>query len=191
MAKKKSKKKLKKTAVAKGVEARRKQVSVLLKQGHNHTEIAQILGVSRSTVVSDVSAVQGKAVTSIREVVDQPAEMLADSLNVFAEIIEQAEVGFHSTDNPAQKNAFLRTRGEFNKERIKLLMDVGLIPRASTKQDTTLHVIGGVDMNKASLEELAALSRSMEAQAAAKGLDLPSMFGGPKLVDVEVEDEED
>jgi len=172
------KKSKRKPSKKKSIEARRKQVSVLLKQGSSQTEIAEILGVSRSTVINDIARIHNKSALSVKEVVDRPAEMVAESLRVWEEIIESASEGFTNSPNPAQKNAFLRTKGQANNERLKALMELGILPRASLKQDLSLHVIDGVDMSKASLEELSSLARTLAARAASQGIDT-----GPLLPD--------
>lgn len=163
-----------------GAEARRKQVQILRRQGHNPSAIAKILNVSRATVIKDIEELTNQARTTVKEAGSEASQSLVDALKVWDDIIENARIGFQSASNPSVKNAFLKTMGAANSARMRLMMDLGILKRAPIKSDV---LIEGVQIEKASTEDLAGLLRSLRSRALAKGLSLEAVESLPELHD--------
>lgn len=126
---------------------RRLEVYRLQMRGIRPTEIANELGVSMKTIRRDRKWLD----THLREVAlnaDRFKE-LGDTMEVLKEIEQEALYHMAETENAHAKNQYLVTAMNAREKRTRLMMDAGVIPKAS--EEVNLHV---GEMAKMSVEEL-------------------------------------
>lgn len=126
---------------------RRLEVFRLQMRGIRPTAIAKELGVSMKTIRKDRKWISNH----LREIAlnaDRFAE-LGESMEVLKEIEQEALYHMAETENPHAKNNYLQTAMAAREKRVRLMMDSGMIPKASEKIDLNVG-----EMAKMSTEEL-------------------------------------
>lgn len=126
---------------------RRLEVFRLQMRGIRPTAIAKELGVSMKTIRKDRKWIENH----LREIAlnaDRFAE-LGESMEVLKEIEQEALYHMAETENPHAKNNYLQTAMTAREKRVRLMMDSGMIPKASEKIDLNVG-----EMAKMSTEEL-------------------------------------
>lgn len=126
---------------------RRLEVFRLQMRGIRPTEIARELGVSLKTIRKDRRWLEAH----LREVAlnaDRFKE-IGEAMEVLKEVEQEALYHMAETENAHAKNQYLQTAMNARVNRTKMMMDAGIIPKAS--EDVNLHV---GEMAKMSVEEL-------------------------------------
>jgi len=148
------------------VEARRAQVWDLLMRGVSQAVIAKTLNVHRNTIMVDVRYLREKHGTDVQ---DSDVHMeLGDAIAKFDEIFRYAMGEYSTADKPTHRAAFLEKALMAMKSKVQLLVETGVLPKAANEITGKL-VIEGVDISKASLQELKTLRNRMVSQLSASG----------------------
>lgn len=115
--------------------------------------IANLLGVSRPTIISDVKHIKAKN----RKLVSQQDknQVVGDALAKFEELQHLAMREFHSAEEgTATRGGYLTLIGKFIEASMKLRQNVGLLPKDGKLQDEDFALTDGVDPEEMSVEEL-------------------------------------
>ena len=123
--------------------------------------ISKTLGVHRNTVCNDVQYLTERHRKEISDIDVQRS--LGDSVAKFDEIFKYAMQEFSNAEHPKERAAFLEKALSAMEKKTKLLVDTGVLPKAA-QEITGKMIVEGVDLTKASLEELRVLRNRMVSQ---------------------------
>jgi hypothetical protein len=123
--------------------------------------ISKTLGVHRNTVCNDVRYLIDRHRKEISDI--NVHETLGDAAAKFDEIFKYAMQEYSNSNGPRERAAFLEKALSAMDKKTKLLVDTGVLPKAA-QEITGKMVIGGLDMSRASLEELRTLRSRMVSQ---------------------------
>lgn len=135
-------------------EERRRQVWQMLLRGIPETVIAKMFDVHRNTIVTDVRVLRMKNRQLIKDA--DVLEEIGDAAARFEEMFQNAMSEFATTKETGTKLAALDRAMSAMREKVRLLVETGILPRAAQEIAGTLKV-EGVDVKNASLEELKAM----------------------------------
>ena len=135
------------------IEQRRIKIEKLLARGMNNSMIANLLGVSRPTVISDVKWIKAK---NRQLVSDQDKnQVVGDALSKYEELQHLAMREFHSAEEgTATRGGYLTLIGKFIESSMKLRQSVGLIPKDGKLEEDDFDMTDGMDPEEMSVEEL-------------------------------------
>ena len=133
---------------------RRRKVWSLVLRGVPETVIAQSLGVHRNTIVNDLRKLREEHRSDMAEA--DALEELGDAVAKFDDIFRHAIQEFHLADSPGVKRGYLSEAANAVEKKVRLLLEVGVLPRAAQEVKGNL-VVEGVNLERANLEELRAL----------------------------------
>lgn len=136
---------------------RRLEVFRLQLRGIKPTEISRELGVSMKTIRKDRKWLENH----LRELAlnaDRFRE-IGEAMEVLKEIEQEALYHMAETENPHAKNNYLVTAMGAREKRTRLMMDAGIIPKASESIDLNVG-----EMGKMSVEELVQRRKKVVAE---------------------------
>lgn len=140
---------------------RRETVWEMLVRGVPQVVIAKTLNVHRNTIANDVKELRR---THRKEVKDNDVhETLGDSVAKFDEIFKYAMQEYSTVEKPREKAQFLEKALSAMDKKTRLLVETGVLPKAA-QEITGKMVVEGVDITKASLQELRTLQSRMMGQ---------------------------
>jgi len=151
------------------IEERRERVWEMLMRGVSQKEMAQALGVHKNTIVNDVAELRKQHREAVRD--SDVHDEIGDTAAKFNDIFRYAMMEYTTAENERSKATFLEKAMTALSKKVALLVETGILPKAA-QEITGNMVIKGVDVTKASLEELKTLRDQMLAQqeAAAAGV---------------------
>jgi|GEM_PF-5264510 len=141
---------------------RRLQVVQLLSRGLSHAEIAATLGVARSTIVTDVSAIKevwGRTVAD-----SDPNSEAGGVLSSFDMLASEALIHFDMASKDSVKVSYLNSAIKALGLKARFMIDTGLVPRAPTTINGELKLSTGQDVSRMSLTELRALESDLRGK---------------------------
>ena len=124
--------------------------------------IAQALGVHKNTVSLDIKERRERNKVDVRDT--DPQAAIGDISAKYDKIFQYALDEYSTTKPGAQKAQFLEKALLALAKKTQLLTDTGVLPKAVTEINSKV-VVEGIDVNKASLQELRALKRKLELKA--------------------------
>lgn len=136
---------------------RRLEVFRLQARGIRPSEIANELGVSTRTIRKDRKWLD----THLREVAlnaDRFKE-IGETMEMLREVEQEALYHMAETENPHAKNNYLVTAMNAREKRTRLMMDAGIIPKASDEVNLNVG-----EMSKMSVDELVKRRREVVAE---------------------------
>jgi len=142
-------------------EERRNQVWEMLVRGVSQKVISETLNVHRNTVANDIKVLRDRHRKDIADV-DTKAE-LGDAVKKFDEIFKYAMNEYSTCAKEQQRATFLEKAMMALTKKVGLLVDTGVLPKAANEITGKL-TIEGVDVTRASLEELKTLRNRMSNQ---------------------------
>lgn len=141
---------------------RRSAVWEMHVRGVPYHTIASALGVHRNTIANDVRELRLEHRAEVKDI-DVHAK-LGDSVAKYDEIFKYAMQEYSQQNmNPRERAAFLDKALSSLDKKTRLLVETGVLPRAA-QELTGKMIIEGVDLTKASLEELRTLRNRMVGQ---------------------------
>ena len=143
------------------IEERRRKIWDMILRGLPETVIANTLGVHRNTVVNDVRVLRDQHRREVREA-DVYTE-IGDAAKKFDDVFKMALQEYSVTTKESAKGQFLEKAISALTAKVKLLVDVGVLPRAA-QEITGKMVVEGVDVKGASLEEIKGLREQLVAK---------------------------
>lgn len=142
-------------------EERRAQVWEMLVRGVSQKVIADTLSVHRNTVANDIRVLRAKHRKEVTDI-DTKAE-LGDAVKKFDEIFKYAMSEYSLSNKEQQRATFLEKAMMALTKKVGLLVDTGVLPKAANEITGKL-TIEGIDVTRASLEELKTLRGRMANQ---------------------------
>jgi len=127
-------------------------------RGARKSDIAEAVGCTEQTVENWIK--QWKAEEAEKTSNAEPPAEVAEACQKYDEIYRCAMSEYSLASSANQRAAFLDKALSALHRRTSLLMEAGVVPKAVT-QTTTRHIIEGVDLERASLEELTALKKRL------------------------------
>lgn len=143
------------------IEERRRRVWAFQLKGVPETMIANALSVHRNTIVNDIRELRKIHREQVAEA-DVMTE-IGDAASKFEFIFKEALSEYAQAEKPGAKSLFLERATAALAKKVQLLVECGVLPKAAQEISGKL-VIEGVDVNKASLEELEGLRSRLVAQ---------------------------
>lgn len=132
-------------------EMRRRQVWELMLRGMPKGIMAKMLGVDPNTITQDVKSIRANHQQYVKDLdID---EEFGDALAKFDHIFSLALSDYSSSDRNSDKASFLSQAAAAVNNKLRFMMDTGMVPKAAQKIDGTF-VVDGVDVKRASTEEL-------------------------------------
>jgi len=116
--------------------------------------IAQALGIHKNTVWRDIEELKEKNKVNIQDM--DPQMAIGDIAAKYDEIFKYAIDEYSTAGKGAQKAQYLEKALLALGKKTQLLTDTGVLPKAATEINSKV-VVEGVDINRASLQELRAL----------------------------------
>ena len=140
---------------------RRAKVWEMIVRGVNQQAISAALNVHRNTVSNDVKELrkQHRQVVKDADVHDE----IGDTVAKYDEIFKYAMIEYSTADKETHKAQFLDKAMSALQKKVSLLVETGVLPKAA-QEITGKMIIQGVDVSKASLEELKVLRGRMISQ---------------------------
>lgn len=140
---------------------RRRTVWELYLRGVPLTVISRTLNVHRNTINNDLRELRKTHKQQVSNV--DISEEVGDLAAKYDEIFKYAISEYATTDREGAKSSFLSQAQEALHKKSKLLMDVGIIPKAAQEVSGRI-VIEGVDVQKADLRELKSIRDKLLAR---------------------------
>jgi len=144
------------------IRERRERVWEMVVRGVSQREIAQALGVHQNTIHGDVQELRKEHRSGVKDT--DVHDEIGDIVAKYDEIFRYAMVDYSTVEKPSQKAQFLDKAMSALSKKVTLLVETGILPRA-VQEITGKLVIQGVDVTKASIEELKTLRERMLTQA--------------------------
>ena len=116
--------------------------------------IAQALGVHKNTVCKDIKELKDAKKKDIQDM--DPQMAIGDIAAKYDEIFKYAIDEYSTAEKGVHKAQFLEKALLALGKKTQLLTDTGVLPKAATEINSKV-VVEGVDINRASLQELRAL----------------------------------
>ena len=140
---------------------RRDTVWEMLVRGVPQVVIAKTLNVHRNTIANDVRELRR---THREDVADNDVhDTLGDAVAKFDEIFKYAMQEYSTVEKPREKAQFLEKALSAMDKKTRLLVETGILPKAA-QEITGKMIVEGVDITKASLQELRTLQNRMMGQ---------------------------
>lgn len=133
------------------IEERRRQVWDLVVRGTPMAVMAGALGVHRNTVLNDLSVLRERHRELIADV-DVETE-IGDAVAKYDDLFQLALQQYHMTDKDGAKGQLLGNALQALSQKVRFLVEVGVLPKA-VQEVTAKLIVEGVDLEKASLDEL-------------------------------------
>ena len=140
------------------LEERRAKVWELLVRGVSQTTIAEMLGVHRNTVANDVKELRKNHREDVKDA--DVHDELGDTVAKYDEIFKYAMAEYSTADKPRERAQFMDKALAALDKKTRLMVETGVLPKAA-QEITGKMVIEGVEITKASLEELRGLKSRM------------------------------
>lgn len=140
---------------------RRKTVWEMLVRGIPQVVIASTLNVHRNTIANDVKELRKQHREQVKDT--DVHETLGDSVAKFDEIFKYAMHEYSTADKSREKAQFLEKAISAMDKKTRLLVETGVLPKAA-QEITGKMFVEGVDVTKASLQELRTLKNRMMGQ---------------------------
>ena len=115
-------------------------------RGLNHAAIARELDVNPKTITRDAKWIK-EHMREVAASVDKYEE-LGEAMASLQEISKEAMYQFNETEKASEKNSFLVTALNATNQRIKMMMEAGIIDKATTDINLSL------DLSKLTTDEL-------------------------------------
>jgi len=143
------------------IDERRRHVWAFVLKGVPESMIAKAMNVHRNTIVNDIRELRKQHRDQIVDA-DVMAE-IGDATSKFDFIIKEALAEFAQAEKPGAKSLFLERATAALDKKVKWLVECGVLPKAA-QEVTGKLLIEGVDVGKASLEELEGLRNRLVSQ---------------------------
>jgi len=140
---------------------RRKTVWEMLVRGIPQVVIAKTLNVHRNTITNDVRELRKQHREEVKDT--DVHETLGDAVAKFDEIFTYAMQEYSVADKAREKSQFLEKAIAAMDKKCRLLVETGVLPKAA-QEITGKMIVEGVDVTKASLQELRTLKGRMMSQ---------------------------
>jgi len=140
---------------------RRAAVWEMVVRGVPQAVIAKTLNVHRNTVVTDVKELRKMHRKAVKD--SDVHDTLGDSVAKFDEIFKYSMQEFSTAEKAREKAQFLEKAIAAMDKKTRLLVETGVLPKAA-QEITGKMVVEGVDVTKASLQELRTLQSRMMGQ---------------------------
>jgi hypothetical protein len=140
---------------------RRKTVWEMLVMGVPQVTIAKTLNVHRNTITNDVRELRKLHREEVKDT--DVHETLGDAVAKFDEIFKYAMQEYSTADKAREKAQFLEKAIAAMDKKTRLLVETGVLPKAA-QEITGKMIVEGVDVTKASLQELRTLRNRMMSQ---------------------------
>lgn len=140
---------------------RRATVWEMLVRGIPQVVIAKTLNVHRNTITNDVRELRKQHREDVKDT--DVHETLGDAVAKFDEIFKYAMQEYSTAEKPREKSQFLEKAIAAMDKKARLLVETGVLPKAA-QEITGKMIVEGVDVTKASLQELRALQSRMMGQ---------------------------
>jgi len=139
---------------------RRKTVWEMLVRGTPQVVIAKTLNVHRNTITNDVRFLRQLHRVEVKDT--DVHEILGDAVAKFDEIFKYAMQEYSTVDKKktAAKAQFLEKALSAMDKKARLLVETGVLPKAA-QEITGKMMVEGVDVTKASIQELRTLQQRM------------------------------
>lgn len=124
-----------------GLTDRQKQVQEMFMRGISQTTMGKILGISQSMVFKELTAIRKKHAE--RGVAIDKNSYAGETISIYEELFSKALRTFYEIDKenalgPQMKLQAINTMATLREKQTKLLMDLGIIDKASTKVEHSL-----------------------------------------------------
>lgn len=136
------------------IQDRRRTVWEMTLRGIPETMIANALHVHRNTIVNDIREIRKKNRDKVADA-DVMTE-IADAMQKFEEIFQLAMKDYGQASKDLSKSRYQEIAMNALDKKVRFLVEVGVLPRAA-QEITGRMVIEGIDVEKASIEELKGL----------------------------------
>jgi len=146
------------------VEERRSAVWEMLVRGVSQTIIAKTMNVHRNTIFNDVKELRRIHRHGVKD--NDVHETLGDAVAKFDEIFKYAMQEYSTAEKSREKAQFLEKAIAAMDKKTRLLVETGVLPKAA-QEITGKMIVEGVDITKASLQELRTLQGRMLGQLGA------------------------
>jgi len=143
------------------IEERRKHVFELMLRGTSVGAMAKVLSVHENTILNDLRQIRQQNRQKIDDVVVK--EEIGEAVAKLDDLMTKALQEYELTEKDNLKAVFLEQARKALMDKMKLLVEVGVIP-AATKEVTNNLIIHGVDVRSASLDELMGLRKNLIGQ---------------------------
>lgn len=144
------------------IEERRRQVWAMYIRGVPETVIAKAMGVHRNTIFNDVKVLKRRNANSIdtAKANFEVGDLIAKLDEVFKMSMEECVLA----ERPGVKAAMMSRAMHALKEKAEIMFRAGVIPEAAKEVNERL-TIEGVDLKRASLDELKELRKKLLERA--------------------------
>lgn len=122
-------------------------------RGFTKTSIAQLTGVSRITIITDVKEIKARNRRIVSD--NQVNQVVGDALANYERLSQMALKEFNECPKgEATRGGYLNLVGKFVEAGLKLRQQVGLLPKDGKSQDDEFSLTDGVDPSEMTAIEL-------------------------------------